>query len=172
MKINEKTGLYGNYGMWHVPFWQTKTFCIVVKVTACFIALVIVIVLYRAYKNYQKRKKVPAWTVALQELHQLKKDHKTTAEQGEQFYVAISLLLKKYLHARFGYDVLGKTDDEVVVCLEQHQCDPKVTEKVRKILQGGVIIKFANAKAVQEQISDDYALAIAIIKQTTPKEKK
>ena len=44
-------------------------------------------------------------------------------------------------------------------------------EEIKALLQGSVIIKFANAQAAQEQIEHDYLRAVAIITRTIRKEK-
>jgi hypothetical protein len=171
MKINEKTGLYDNYGLWHVPFWQTDTFYMIVKMSGCLVGLVAIILLYKAYKNYQKRKKAPAWVIALQELNQLEKEHKVNVGHGKEFYGTVTTLLKRYLHQRFGYDLIGKTDDEVLHYLAKSHSDLLLVEDVKTIFMGSVVIKFANADAAQDQIDHDYRLAALIVNQTIPKEK-
>lgn len=169
MKLNEKTGLYENYGLWHTPFWQTDTFHLAVKVVVVLVVLLIVTLLVRKYLAYRKRKKLPLWEQAIVDIRQLKKDDKISAEYGKEFYSVVSALLKKYFHDRFGYDLLGKTDAEMVEYLEKkQQLDQQVVEDVRALLQGGVAIKFANAQAVQAQIEHDYVRAIGIIQRTVP----
>ena len=172
MKLNEKTGLYENYGLWHVPFWQTDKFKLAVQICACVVLLLVVALLVKKYLAYRKRKKLPIWDQALLELIQLKKEHKVNAVHGKEFYVTVSVLLKSYLHERFGYDLIGKTDAEVVECLEQKQdFDSHTLEEVKALLHGSVIIKFANAQAIQEQIEHDYLRAVEIIHRTIPDKK-
>jgi hypothetical protein len=171
MKLNEKTGLYENYGLWHVPFWQTDTFKMAMHICACLVLLCVVVVLIRKYLVYRKRKKLPVWDQALLELTQLKKDHKVDVVHGKEFYLIVSALLKKYLHDRFSYDLIGKTDTECVEYLQQHHGDTHVVEEIKALLQGSVIIKFANAQAAQEQIEHDYLRAVAIIQRTVPEKK-
>ena len=114
---------------------------------------------------------MPLWDQALLELTQLKKEHKVDAVHGKEFYLTVSALLKRYLHERFGYDLIGKTDAEVVDHLQQHHFDEHIIEEVKVLLHGGVVIKFANAQAAQEQIEHDYLRAVAIIQRTIPENK-
>lgn len=171
MKLNEKTGLYENYGLWHVPFWQTQEFKLAVEICACVILLIIVALLARKYLAYRKRKKLPLWDQALLELTQLKKEHKVNAAYGKEFYLTVSALFKRYFHERFGYDVLGKTDAEVIEYLEKHHGDQHIVAELKALLHGSEIIKFANAQAVQEQIEHDYLRAVMIIERTIPEKK-
>jgi Domain of unknown function (DUF4381) len=168
MKLNEKTGLYENYGLWHVPIWQTEQFKLAMKVSAIIILLMIVLFCVRKYVQYRKRKKLSLWDQALADLNQLKQEHKVDVLYGKEFYVTVSALLKKYFYDRFGYDVIGKTDDEMIRYLQEHYPDVQSIEDIKALLQGSVIIKFANVQAAQEQIDHDYVRSIAIITRTIP----
>ena len=168
VKLNEKTGLYENYGLWHVPFWQTQKFKMVAQICLFLIIVCIVILLIKKYLAYRKRKKVPLWDQALFELTRLKKEHKIDVVHGKEFYATISAVLKKYFHDRFGYELMGKTDDEAVAYLKNNHKDEHMLEEIKAVLQGGVIIKFANAQAAQEQMEQDYVRIVGIIKRTIP----
>jgi hypothetical protein len=171
MKLNEKTGLYENYGLWHVPFWQTQKFQLMLEISGLIVTLIVIVILIKKYLAYRARKKLSSWDQALLDLRILKRDNKVSVEHGKEFYLAVSALLKKYLHERFGYDVLGKTDAEVVHYLQEHHVDTSLIEEINLLLQGGVIIKFANAQAAQGQIEHDYVRAVAIIQRTIPEKK-
>ncbi len=171
MKLNEKTGLYENYGLWHVPIWQTEKFQLAVKIIAISVMLLVVALVIRKYMQYRKRKKLPLWDQALADLNQLKQEHKVDVLYGKEFYVTVSALLKKYFYDRFGYDVVGKTDDEMIQYLQEHYPDAQSIEDIKALLQGSVIIKFANVQAAQEQIDHDYVRSIAIITKTIPEKK-
>lgn len=172
MKLNEKTGLYENYGLWHVPFWQTAKFQLAVKIAGGLILLLIVIFAVRKYLQYRKRKKLPLWDQALLDLNKLKKENKVDVVHGKEFYLTVSALLKKYLHDRFAYDVVGKTDEEVILYLQGQHADEHIIEEMKSLLQGSQIIKFANAQAAQEQIERDYVRSVAIITRTIPEKEQ
>lgn len=171
MKLNEKTGLYENYGLWHVPFWQTQKFKMAMQICLSLVVLCVIVLLIKKYLAYRKRKKLPIWDQVLLELTYLKKEHKVDVAHGKEFYATVSAVLKKYFHDRFDYDIIGKTDDEVVEYLKNHHKDELILEEIKAVLQGGVIIKFANAQAAQEQIEHDYLRVVAIIQRTIPEKK-
>lgn len=171
MKLNEKTGLYENYGMWHVPIWQTKKFQLMMEISGCIIALIAMALLVQKFRARRKRKKLSAWDQALLDLRRLQHDNKVSVACGKEFYLAVSALLKKYLCERFGYDVLGKTDAEVVRYLQEQHADEQIVNDINVLLQGSVIIKFANAHAAQEQIDHDYVRAVGIVTRTIPEKK-
>jgi hypothetical protein len=168
MKLNEKTGLYENYGLWHVPIWQTEKFKLIVTIVVGVLLFLVLAVVVRKYLQYRKRKKLSLWDQALADLNQLKKEHKVDVVYGKEFYVTVSVLLKKYFKDRFGYDVMGKTDDEMIQYLQEHYPDAQSVENIKALLQGSVIIKFANVQAAQEQLDHDYVRAIGIITRTIP----
>lgn len=171
MKIDEKTGLYGNYGLWHTPFWQTQTFCFISLFVLGILIFIFVILLYRSYILRRKNKKLSSWDQALYDLRRLSDEQKVNAEHGKEFYVATTTILKTYLHQRYGYQVLSKTDDEMVRYLQNTNFDNLLIGKIDQVLQGSTIIKFANQQAAQQQINSDYETVISIIKNTIPKEK-
>ena len=66
---------------------------------------------------------------------------------------------------------MGKTDAEAVKYLQENYLDVHGVEEIKALLNGGVVIKFANAQAAQEQIEHDYLRAVAIITRTIPEKK-
>jgi hypothetical protein len=171
MKLNEKTGLYENYDLWHVPFWQTQKFQLALEIVGCLIVLMIIIFFVRKYLQHRKRKKLPVWDQALLDLSHLKKEHKVNVLHGKEFYLTVSAVVKKYFHDMYGYDIIGKTDAEAVQYLQENYLDVHGVEEIKNLLHGSVVIKFANAQAAQEQIDHDYLRAVAIITRTIPEKK-
>lgn len=171
MKLNEETGLYENYGYWHIPFWQTHNFKMAVVICCIIVLLLLIGLIAKKYLDYRRRKKLPIWDQAFLELAQLKKAQKVTVQNGKHFYALVSLLLKRYLQDRFGYDLLGKTDSEAIDYLETQSFDTYLLEEFKVLLQGSQIIKFANELAAQEQIDQDYIRAFSIIQGTIPEKK-
>lgn len=172
MKINEKTGLYENYGLWHVPFWQTDTFKMVIQICLFLVIVSVIALLLKKYRVYRAQKKLPLWDQALLALTRLKKEDKINVAHGKEFYGTISAVLKHYFQDQFGHDLIGKTDDETIVYLKKHHKDENIPDEIKQILEGGIFIKFANAQAAQEQMEQDYLRSIAIVKRTIPTKSK
>ena len=169
MKLNEKTGLYTNYEAWHIPFWQTPKFKMTAQICLFLLIICIMALLLKKYRAYRAQKKLPIWDQVLAELAALKKQNKLTVHYGKEFYVMISNVLKKYLSERFHYKLIGTTDNETIEYLKKENFNSGLINDIETLLQGGEIIKFANAQAAQEQIESDYARAIAIVERTIPK---
>jgi hypothetical protein len=156
--------LYGIYPMWHVPFWQTTTFYVLMALSiggALLIALIVWIKHVRARKQ-----QLMIWDKSLQELHDLRNQYGIA--QAKEFYAVLSLILKKYLHGRFGYDVYSKTDQELLQYLATTSFPRELIEQLHSIIEGSVLVKFANAQAIQEQMQHDFNTSISIITKTIP----
>ncbi len=171
MKLDKQTNLYNNYDIWHTPFWQTNTFHILIGIIIFLFFCVIMWLLIRAYKKRKAQCVLTPWEKALQELDQLCKSGFINASQGKTFYLAATSIIKTYLKDRFNYDVLGKTDDEVIIYLKNKKFSLHLIQTLENIFKGAVYIKFANTQAVQEQIKQDFTKTLELIKKTIPKEK-
>ncbi len=173
MKIDEKTGLYGNYDIWHKPFWQTTTFYRISGLLLFISMLLLCYLLIKKYRARRKKKKIPAWQRALQELELLQKNNKIAPVHGKEFYRIVTAILKSYLQERFNSNLCSKTDAEVIASLEKRvDIDPELLQTICTIFKGSVVIKFANERAIQEQIEHDFNQSVMIIKKTMQQEKE
>ncbi len=159
--------LYDIYGMVHVPFWQTTAFYVVVGILA---GLVVGVIGWRLIRYWRLRARpaLPPWEQALIALNKLCDKEVMTSDRSKEFYDRLTMILKQYLHDRYAYDVMGKTDQELLVYLESVSFDAALTEIIRNLLQGSVMIKFANAQGAREQMERDIASSIIVIKKTVP----
>jgi len=161
--------LYGMYEMWHVPFWQTTYFLIAVSLlaTSC-----LLLVGWFYYKKRRSAKKIQScWEIALERLHKLQQADRITPDHCKEFYFTLTLILKNYLHERYHFDLVGKTDEEVIAYLATTNFSPELTAMLESIFNGCVIVKFANMQAIQTTIERDFATAVTLVKRTIPVEK-
>jgi hypothetical protein len=125
----------------------------------------------RRYRNRKKTTK--PWIVALAQLQDLKKQGRAQALHAKQFYFSLTTIIKEYLAARFGVDVKGKTDEELLIFLKTHAVlGSLLIDEIQRIVDGSVFVRFANEAAAQEHIDRDFARARDIITKTIPKEKE
>lgn len=172
MKIDEQTGLYGNYGVWHKPFWQTTTFYVGISLIVFVFFLLIGFFLLKKYRMRRKKQLIPAWKCALQQLELLRKENKISSIHGREFYLAVTAILKNYLQERFKLRLKDKTDTEVTTYLKNVLAvDQILLKNIQKIFQGSITIKFANERALQDQIERDFCNSVTIIKKTMQREK-
>ena len=172
MKLNEETGLYENYGIWHIPFWQTTTFYIIVGIAISLLFMLLLWFIIRKYCIGKGKQNIPTWVVTLRKLEELKKQNIATVASGKMFYLATTAILKQYLEQRYGFDLQGKTDTEVINYLKRENAPSELVQDIESIFAGSEMIKFANMQAAQEQINNDFERSIALIKRTIPKERK
>lgn len=171
MILNEKTGLYDNYGLWHVPFWKSSSFLLWLKIgLAAIVGLIVLFVAYQLY-IWHCNKQIPAWDKAFMRLKKLKNEKKVSTVYGKEMYGAFSHILKEYFALRFSFDLQGKTDSEFVDYIEHNHRDQSIVTDVKAVLSGAQAIKFANVDAVQAQIEQDYNRVIEIIQKTIPADK-
>lgn len=161
-----KQELYDVCGMSHVPFWQKSVFHWFLLALGLVIAFWVV--WYLRSKVRAKKNVVTAWDQALSELRELQKRNVASAEHGKEFYHALTALMKRYLHDRFGFSSVDKTDDELIGYLLSIGFSPDLITLLRSIFDGAVSIKFANARAVQEQIDQAVVACTSFIKATIP----
>lgn len=163
--LNE-LGLYDVYGQWHVPFWHTTTFYIAISII---VLLLLALLGWYSYKKYSlKSKKVECWEIALIQIDHLQKNNYARVEQAKEFYCALTVILKRYMHERYGFDAREKTDQEFLRYLEEQKFSTLFMQDLITIFEGSTIIKFANASAAQQQIDQDFAVAKSFIKKTIP----
>lgn len=160
--------LHDIYDVWHVPFWQRPWFYWSVYSCICMLLLLVIGIIIFTYRSRKKKIAITPWDEALQSLTVLQQQPVVTIEQGGNLYAALTQLLKKYLHQRYGFDIESKTDEEVIVYLEQNNFDPLLLVDIREIFEGSVYIKFAHVQVMQEHIEKDLKCSRAFIKATIP----
>jgi fucose 4-O-acetylase-like acetyltransferase len=158
--------LYGMYEMWHEPFWQTTYFLIAVGITAFSCVLVAGWFYYK--KRRSKQMVQSCWQVALIRLQDLQKTDRITPDHCKEFYFVLTHILKNYLHERYNFDLVGKTDEEVITYLATTDFPPELLTMLESIFNGCVIVKFANMQAIQATIERDFAAADTLVKRTIP----
>lgn len=166
--LNEK-GLYDIYTIWHIPFWQTRTFYIAVGTALCFL---IILFLWLFIRWYLKKRMVPktSWQRALEQLHSLQKKAYCTQDEGKHCYFAMTTILKTYFIDRFGYPLHGKTDEEMVDYFLQITDQQPLAQELKEVITGCLYIKFANEKAIQDIITQHLAQCCTIITHTIPEQ--
>ncbi len=156
-------GLYDIYGMWHVPFWQTQTFMRLMGLL--FVTALCILVWFIAKRLRTTTKPLTAREQALRALQQLEQSS-MTVQNAKEFYFQLTMILKKYLSAAYGYALTDKTDTESITYLTDHTFEPNKLEEVRTVFSGIQVIKFANAQAAQEQMVRDLNTCKSIIEWT------
>jgi len=161
-----KAELCDIYDLWHTPFWQTTWFLVLSIMIP--VAIVVGVTVYFVVCYMSKKRKVSAWERALQELRLLKIDTEPTKDQGKRFYFQLTGIVKKYLHARFDINIVGKTDKEVCNVLKDHSFTQPVMPLIDEIFSGVEFIKYADSQARVQQMHNNVDHAISIVEKTRP----
>ncbi len=158
--------LYDIYGLWHVPWWQAPWvwYCLVVSG-------LLLVGWYVTRRIMMRRRAHTPWGTALMALDTLKAQGLISVVYSKEFYTALTKIFKTYLQERYGLDVAGKTDDEVLELLERSPFPPDLLSPLRIIFKGSITIKFAKAQAIKDQIEQDFVASRVIIDKTIPNEK-
>lgn len=154
------------YDFYQVPFWQTTWFAVSMAV------LFVGICVLSYYLITLRRKRVlKPWQVALQKLQALSVDECVTKQDFKKVYFEITVILKYYLQQRYGWNILDKTDDELVLYLTKQKFDELMLTGLTKLLSGATWIKYANQVALKTQVTTDLLMVISFIQKTIPAEK-
>ncbi len=158
---------YDIYGIWHIPWWQRTVVKNVVWALAIILLMTLIIFLV---KKFSKRKiKLSACDVALRDLASLGTSDILNEHKSRVFYSRLTETIKKYLVSRYGFDIYGKTDKEVLTYLDDQVTFPRdLLPVLQEILSHASAIKFANVSGVVEQMEKDLALSVRLIKETMP----
>jgi len=81
-------------------------------------------------------------------------------------------VLKEYFAQRYGWAVTSATDDELAAYVQSSPLSEDLTQKIKLILSGAVMIKFANQAALAPQIIADVDRELQVIQSTIPQPKK
>ena len=104
---------------------------------------------------------------ALVELGKLTPKDYETKEEFKAFYFSITIIIKNYFQKQFVWQVLEKTDNELIEYLKNRSFEQKLTSELKQVLQGSLLIKFANAQTLREQAERDLATVIEIVRKTS-----
>lgn len=158
--------IYELYDLWHEPLWQQPWFLITIS---CLIILLCIIIIWLIVRYRKKRQTLLSpWQEALKRLSALDMQRYSDAHFHKEFYHEITKILKTYLNRRYGLNLASQTDEEVLIAIKNTEFPSPQHVSLEKILQGALLIKFANHEAAQEQIKADLECAKECIRQTIP----
>lgn len=159
--------LFDIYGIVHVPWWQKP---IVKYIQWLVVALIVMgIVTYSIKKILRRKKTLTPWQQALESFGALKKGVMLNQREAKFFYTHLTSILKHYIFGRYGYDIYGKTDRELLSYLDDQVAFPRdLLPVLSEILDHASAIKFANLPGLVEQMERDLALSVTIVQATIP----
>lgn len=169
MQTQASEQLYDIYGVWHIPFWQTTWFFVSVM---SLLGVILAYIGYRLFFFVYRKKEVSYWEYAQQQLEMLEQELHNNRIDAKKFYFRLTDIMKKYLHDRYSYDVLGSTDAEVISYIKKQNLSSSLIEDMSTVFEGLQEIKFARGDAATDRMMRDITLSKACIAQTVPTSSK
>lgn len=164
-KMNQNDLLLDIYDFYEIPLWQTLWFQIPIGIiTLLLVGSIVYFILHR------KKPKLSAWEIARQQLSLINLERCSNKQDFKKVYFDITTILKSYIQERYQWDIIDKTDDEMIAYLTKNEFNPELLEAIKKLLYGSSLVKYADEVALKTQVDVDLKLAFDFIKKTIPSE--
>jgi len=161
--MNQIVDFYDIYEYYSPPFYQQVWFYVVIGLC---LALMVGGIAWWWYRRLS-RVMLP-WQWALRELGRFTVEKYAHKNDYKKFYFELTSLIKLYLAKRFFWNTQDKTDDELIEYLAAQKFDPYLLEALKKVLQGALLVKFANEEVLKTQAQEDLKIARMIVEKTIP----
>lgn len=110
----------------------------------------------------------PPWEIALEALARLREERARGLDESaiEAWADAVSDVVREYLGARYGFDGLERTTDELVTTLKEREPSDARLETVRTFLRECDLVKFAKARLAPGELDGLLDSATRIVTET------
>ena len=115
-----------------------------------------------------KRKPVPPYNLAMQQLKHL--DAEKLCERGEekQFYTRLTDILRVYLNGRFGINAMEMTSTQIMNALRSNDETRNSERMMQQILEIADFVKFAKVRPLPEDNKLAMSSALSFVEDTKP----
>lgn len=157
MQQPEQPKLYDIYGVEYNPWFLQSWFLYSV------VFFVIVLLGYAVYCWYSKRKK-PALSYTQKTIQALDVLEKSNWSDHKGFYIKLTQIVKWYLQEHFKKPFVATTDAECLRILQTDTFIPEsITDKFEELIEGVMLVKFANAQSAHERMQKDLQSVRSIV---------
>jgi hypothetical protein len=111
----------------------------------------------------------PPWEVALEKLDEVRHAGLLTTHRYVDYFDRTSDALRQYLGARYGFDGLESTTDEIIAALEKTKTEAIAVPEVALLLRDSDLVKFAKFTPTDEDCVTALEAAEKIVRATMPK---
>jgi hypothetical protein len=133
--------------------------------------LALVFLLKRRRRRFEIESVEMPWETALKELVALRSFDPAKEGRIEEFYVALSGVVRHYLERRFGLRAPEMTTEEFFELMSRNgTLVQEHKELVREFLAHCDLVKFARYGPSREEIDGAYGAALRLVKETVPQE--
>ncbi|MCL2723881.1 MAG: hypothetical protein FWD69_05530 [Polyangiaceae bacterium] len=110
----------------------------------------------------------PPWEIALEKLDEVRCAGLLDAGRHAEYFDRVSDAVRGYLGARFGFDGLESTTDEILTALETHAAGFAPLSEISQFLSECDLVKFANLTPTPEQCAFALTSGEHIVRATAP----
>lgn len=147
------------YPLWQAPWWQNYWVIAGIIIGVC----LLITICWLVMRQWYKKKPLPAWQVAYQELAQL-------SPETDDFYVQLIIIFKTYCTRRYHSDMQPLTDQEFLAYLHK-SLDQELCTLCTTIFEHSARARFAHDTIEHEIRVQDHQAALRFITLTTPQER-
>lgn len=108
------------------------------------------------------------WLAALEELEELRRSDLLSRGRTDEYFDRVSDCVRKYLGARYGFDGLETTSDEMRALLKRVRPPVPVLPQITEFLAECDLVKFARMQPSEDDCLDSLRRGETIVHRTTP----
>lgn len=117
-----------------------------------------------------KKKPIPPYELAMQELNRLKAEKLCESGHEKEYYTRLTEILRVYLDKRFGINAMEMTSTQIMQQLRSNE-DTKTSAPVMKqILEMADFVKFAKVRPLPDDNQKAFNNAVTFVENTKPVE--
>jgi hypothetical protein len=110
----------------------------------------------------------PPWEVALEKLDEVRHAGLLAVGRSQEYFDRVNDAVREYLGARYGFDGLESTTDEIREGLRHAPLDRRAMATIIEFLQECDLVKFANVTPTNEECETTFRSAERIVRTTMP----
>ncbi len=169
LEFNQETNFYSDYGLSHIPFFQTTWFWwLCFFVVALIVCGVIFFVGKKLYAWYVEKNKTP-WGTAWEKLGGLEELCIMYPDKCDESYPVMLFILKKYLQDRFDILAVSKTSHEIISDIKNIGLSDDTLCEVKELLENSSDILFNQSPIELFEFRSDLEICFCVIQETIPK---
>ncbi|MCM1518422.1 MAG: hypothetical protein NC117_07260 [Pseudoflavonifractor sp.] len=115
-----------------------------------------------------KKKEIPPYEVAIQELNRLKESHLCERGQEKEYYTRLTDILRTYLDKRFGINAMEMTSTQIVSALSSNTETNGPDRYMKRILEIADFVKFAKVRPLPDDNVNVLQWAMQFVEGTRP----
>ena len=151
-----------------VDYWWI--FLIVLLVAAAIFVWLRYIKGKKALPLVPKKKPVPPYEFAMQELNRLKAEKLCESGHEKEYYTRLTEILRVYLDRRFGINAMEMTSTQIMQQLRSNEDTRTSAPVMKQILEMADFVKFAKVRPLPDDNQKAFNNAVTFVENTKPVE--